>query len=346
MSGYSEIELITQGLSIPYTKGTLGKITKSKLTKLQNNEVWMNEFVRGIEMAMERYHLEGAPDTISERIVLQSLLWRAGVVFFEKDGNLLAFSGGPGGMINANGDPLDAYVYARNGIFNEHVNLYVHGGADSKLLRTNGFGMTNTYKNYGVMVWENKMRYPFIFILMYLAGCIADSYRMLDTIRQNLKHPYVVTAKESAIKSIKDFFDKRDNNEEYILNTGIFDADKVQITPLTVNGESVITGTQLIDWYENKRRELCGIDSNSQTDKKGENLITDELHINDQYEDMMIDKCLEQLNYDLDLVNKNFGTNMRFVKGIKDDEGKTEDVSGDENGDGGLSSDSGRSDEA
>jgi len=161
-----------------------------------------------------------------------------------------------------------------------------------------------------------------------------------------LKHPYVVTAKESAIKSIKDFFDKRDNNEEYILNTGIFDADKVQITPLTVNGESVITGTQLIDWYENKRRELCGIDSNSQTDKKGENLITDELHINDQYEDMMIDKCLEQLNYDLDLVNKNFGTNMRFVKGIKDDEGKTEDVSGDENGDGGLSSDSGRSDQA
>ena len=163
-------------------------------------------------------------------------------------------------------------------------------------------------------VWENQMRFPFIHTVTQYSEAVSDSMRTLDVVRQNLKHPYIIVADETVVPSIKEFFKKRDENLDYIIDSGVFPVDKIKILPLdAANTAQAKDVTELIEWYESKFRELCGIRSNSQTDKKGENLISDEVHINDDYEDLQVDRLIPYMQKQLDYVNKFYGTDIKVV---------------------------------
>lgn len=67
---------------------------------------------------------------------------------------------------------------------------------------------------------------------------------------------------------------------------------------------------------------LCGVENNAQMDKKGENLITEEVEINKEYTEFSVDKATEYIQKGLDDVNKLFGTNItvKEKEGVKDEE--------------------------
>ena len=302
--------------TIPLTGGIQGKVNREKLAKFKNAASFQNTFIRFLSDALMRYQFKGLPDTVSERVVLQSLLWYGGVAFFEKQGTLFALPAAPtGDGFNVYGDPGKAWIFSRNGQMNEEIKIHIPGGDDDAFLRVLNDGRKTGKGGAGVYVWENAMRFPFIHTVIQYAEAVSDSMRTLDVVRQNLKHPYIVVADETVVPSIKEFFKKRDENLDFIIDSGVFPVDKIKILPLdSANTEQVKDVTGLIEWYESKFRELCGIRSNAQMDKKGENLISDEVHINDSYEDLQVEKLIPYIQKGLDIVNKFYGTSITVHK--------------------------------
>lgn len=326
--------------AIPLTIDNSGKSIRKKAAAVKNQIVFQNVLARYILDALKRYHFEGLPETVSERVLLQSLLWYGRVCIFERGGALFGLPCAPSGAgLTIYGDYGSAFVFAANGQLNGQCRLYVHGSDESAFLaRTNG-AMPDTQLR-GVMIRENAIMFPFVRIAMQYAEAVADAYRTLDVVRRNLKAPYVLVGQEEVIPSIKKFLEDVENNvDKLALDSGVFPPDKVAALQLYQENGALTDTTQLIEWYENKYRELCGIDSNGQMDKKGENLVTAEISVNDMYEEISVDKSIQYIQEGLDDVNKLFGTSIK-VEGVKNEQDmagdagqRSGDVPGDDTGD-------------
>lgn len=300
-------------------------MTSKKMNKYKNIQEFQNVFVQLVNEALQRYTIENLPESCNERVVLESLLWYGSVCFFEKAGQILALPGTPSADFTLYGAPTKAIVYGRNG-YNETIKLYIPDGDNSALVRQNTFGGTEPIEGSGVWVRENYMVYPFIYYVMEYAEKIADTYRTLDITRANIKRPYVITAEESIINSVKEFFNKRDNNESYIISSGVFPADKINILPFDQNPENIRDCTGLIDFYFAKFRELEAISASPATiDKKAEITIP-ELNQNAGAQDATINTVKNVLEPELDFANKCLGTNMKFVSNIKEYEDKEKEA--------------------
>lgn len=299
-----------------YLGGAPGRKSRTKMRKWENDKQFQITFVRLVNEALQRYSIEGLPETVSERVVLQSLLWYGCVVFYEYEGNLFSLPGVPtGNGFNIYGDPGSAWVYSvMNGQFNKEVKLYIPGSDEAAFLKRL-IGDSQKGTPTGVIVWENKMRYPFIDTVWFFSKCIADCYRTLDVTRYWLKRPLLLTGPEEYSEDIKRLIDGMDENPNAVYIKELVGVDK-QTTLLNTNsnGQNLTDVTGILEWYENKFRELCGLDSNSQIDKKGENLITAELTVNDQYQQMQLDKSIEEIQKGLDYANRFFGLDMSVTQ--------------------------------
>lgn len=306
--------------NIPLYHGS-GKRTSRKLNRWKNNFLFQITFTRLLNITMETITIDGLPDTISERVFLQSLIWYGSAVAFKKNGGLFILPGIPtGNGFNIYGDCGEAWVYSiANGQFNEPVKLYIPGSDENAFLKRLIDG-EQTGKENGVIIWDNAMRYPFINTIIYFADSIADSMRTLDVSRFWLKRPVIFGAEESTQLSIDKTIKDMEENNTYTITNGLTGVDKTQLFNTNVNGQSLADITALIEWYENKFREFCGIDSNTQMDKKGENLITAEVTANQMYESISLDTRLHYINLGLDLVNKFFNTNMHAIAKKQDQE--------------------------
>jgi len=306
----------------------LGGSTKNKkrLAKFKNVLAFQLAFSRFVEDALGRYDFEGLPETVSKRVVLQSLLWHANVVFFDYKGSVLALPSAPTGDLNIYGDPATAETFSINGMLNERVDLFIHGSDQNAFLAKTLTIGDSTHR--GAMVWENKNRYPFINTVMFYAQAVADTMRTLDVVRANIKNPSIFVAEESVVNTVKKFLSDREDNVDSVISSGVFDPNKVSVIPYDTKGTSLADVTALVEWYESKFRELCGTRNNAQMDKKGENLIQAEVSVNDDYTEDSVQKCIETMSECLDDVNKILGTNIT----VKAREVQNENVSADDNG--------------
>lgn len=314
---------------IPLDICDMGKSTRKKLINMKNEVTFQNTFSRLLLDALQRYRFTGLPDTINERVLLQSLCWYGCACIYERGDNLFALPCAPSGAgVNMYGDFGSAWVFSLNGQANEEVRLYIEGQEDSAFVKkTNG---AITGKARGVMLRENHIMYPFVRTTIQFAEAIADAYRTLDVVRANIKRPYIITAEESVVNSVKKYFEQREQNFDHIISSGAFDPSKIVMVPIDVNGHSLDDATSLIEWYENHYREMCGLKNNSQIDKKGENLISEEVTVNDQYTGAQADRVVETIQHHLDICNKFFGCNIHVERAVEEEEGvNDENVSGD-----------------
>ena len=312
--------------------GDVGAANVKRLNKLKNAIVWQNVFATLLLDGLNRYKFKGLEQTaISERVLRQSLLWYGSASIFDKNGVLMALPCVPNGAgWNIYGDPAEGWLFSTIGQLNEQVDLYLPGSEESAFLeKTNGAINANA-KLKGVFIRENEICYPFIRQIMFYADAIADCMRSLDVVRNNIKRPFVITAEESVVNTVKQFFKKRDANEEYIISSGIFPANSIQLLPFATNSEALKDVTALIDWYHNKYKELCGVDNNSNIDKKGENLVTREIEVGEEYTDASIDKVIKSIQSSLDNVNKLYGTNITVEPAVEH-KNINKEVEGDDN---------------
>ena len=93
---------------------TYGEKTKNRrrLNKFKDDLTFQVNFAKAVEDALNRYEIEGIPETMSARVILQSLLWHACVVFFKKDEQMFALPGVPTEDLNIYGDPGFAEVFS------------------------------------------------------------------------------------------------------------------------------------------------------------------------------------------------------------------------------------------
>mgnify|MGYP004527750631 FL=1 len=288
-------------------------MTSKKLNKFKNAFEFQNVFAMLCNEALHgRYGIENVPESSDERTILESLLWYGRVYFFKKDGNVLSLPGANASSFTLYRSPSQAYVWGANG-YTQKIKLFIPNGENSSLVRMNSQRVTESKEGTGVMVRENELMYPFINYVIEFAEKITDTYRTLDVTRANIKRPYVVTAEESIIESVKSFFNKRDNNEEYIISSGIFPADKINILPFDQNPENIRDCTGLIDFYFSKFRELEAISSAPATIDKKAQISKDELHQNEGAQNAINASVANVLQRELDFCNEVLGTNMRVV---------------------------------
>lgn len=295
-----------------------------KLNKMKNAQEFQNWFAELLETATNRYKITGLPDTCNERVILQSFLWYGGCVFFEIEGSLLSLPGMPTTDYSLYGDAGYAYVYGRNG-FNKKIKLVIPN-AESKVVSKGVSGNQMGDTGEGVYIRERKNVYPFINYVISYAAKIADCSRTLDVQRFQMKRPYMITAEETVVPTVRKWMKSVGDNEEAIISTGVFPADKVAVVPLTVSGEDIKAVRELIEWYLSQFRELCGINSNPNTDKKA-NLLVDEINVNNEATEESVSDIVDYMQEQFDLVNRRFGTNIR-VEVKKDDE--VQELSGSE----------------
>lgn len=303
---------------------------RKKIEKLQQQRFFTTQFINHFQQAMKRYTIENVPNTCSERVIKQSLLCNCAVVFFrDKDsGGVFAMQGYPSGKgWNVNGDPISARVFSRNGLFNKEIDLYIPGSDEDPMIDKGITGESTNPK--GVIVWENEERYPFIFNVIDFAYRIADTYKTIDTNRTWMKIPFIPVIPESMKESMEALVKAIEENEKFIPVTAKGgDLDRFDLHDMLGREEAVRMCMELIDWYEQKYRECCGFDSNSSIDKKGENLLSDEVNFNLDFTNKITNFNIDFLNKQLEYVNKMLGTNMKAVE-----------VEGNDNEEAGLQSD-------
>ena len=166
----------------------------------------------------------------------------------------------------------------------------------------------------GVMVWENKKRFPYIYSVILYAQAISDTYRTLDVIRANIKNPQIFYGEESMRTTVERYLEMRESNASAaFISTGNLEADKLKLVPFDPKGTSLSDVTGLIEWYEGKLKERNGVKNNSQMDKKGENLVTAEVDVTDQSTAKNIDDLVEYLQSQIDVANEFLGLQMKVV---------------------------------
>lgn len=290
--------------------------TNKRLAEYKNNIEFINVFSRLVEKGLGRYQIENLPETCDPRVVKQSLLFHGAVCFFEREGSILALPCAPDSDLTMYGNVKHAFVYGRNG-FNEKITLFIKGSDDAPILDKTYSDING--KPTGVIVRENELAFPFVNFSVEYADKIADTLRSLDVARQNIKVPYIIVAEEAIINTVKKFFEDRDKNVEYIISSGIFPADKINLLPIQTTPESLKACTDLIEWYMNDYDSLCGLNSNSNPDKK-ERLLVDEVNANNQATKSFIDDTIDYMQSELDFANKVFGLNMKATRGEDEDD--------------------------
>lgn len=301
--------------------------TFKQLNKFKNNQIFQIIFNRFYNMALDRYSFEGLPTSMSTRVIKQSLLWNATVYPFQYMGSNIALPGNVGGKFNMYGDISNAFVYGYNG-FNTEIGIILPGSEEASVLKQTTFMADNPKEGKGVLVRENDACFPFINVVIYYATQVADALRTLDTQVSHLKTPYLVFCEESQIEDVKRFYKNVKNNEDFIISTGIFPADKVHIEYLNNNGEDINTVISVIEWLTNQYKEVCGITTNANVDKKGENLIQDEIHINEDYTDKNQQSVVDKINEGFSLYNEIFGTNITCVPNKQREENTNDELFG------------------
>lgn len=303
----------------------VSSLSKKKKAKLKNDAKFMMVFRRLIGDALRgRYDIQDLPPTVSKRILLRDLWSKAFTVIYLEKGIPVCLPSMIGGdELNVVGEPGTAWVNAVNGKVNKQIKLIIPGVDTSSFL--------GHKDGVGVLIRENDMYMPFALTTISYALAIADAMRTLDVVSSNMKTPFVIVAEQSIVNTVKKFFEDRDDNLDYIISSGVFPVDKIQILPFDPQATNLTQCTQLIDWLENKYREACGIPANGQSDKKGENLITGEIDVATDYCTLQKMKAIDTLNEGFELVNNSFGLNIKAVDPFDRPE-YNKDMGGDENG--------------
>lgn len=306
---------------------TLGK---KKRSERKNDLSYMLAFQTFAGDALRlRYRIDGLPDTCDERMIMQSLLWRGNILFVDYHDSLLSLPGSENGQPTVYGRFTSGYTMSLNGLFNRWVRLAIQGGDESDIVKK-AMDMRKNGELDAVAVHESWIRFPFIYFCIYYAEAVADTMRTIDVARGHLKRPWIITAEESVIDTVRAYFKGVKDNDEVILSSGVFPVDKIQVLPLETTSASIQSATELVEWYEHRFRILCGLPGNAAVDKKGENLISDEISISTDYAMSQGEKLLSVLQEGLDLTNRRFGTHMTARRAVDYEKNEESDLSTDD----------------
>lgn len=265
--------------------------------KYKNTNEFLNFFNTLKEIALNSFKWEGLPETVDELFFEKVLLERGGACFYESPYGILGLYVSGLSDLSIYGYPTKGSCMGLNGkTFN--CNFYVPGA---------GF---TTESNKAVICYDNSNAYPYIRYIYNAAARLSDIIRSTDVIAENLKQPMTITAPEQAINSIKQTYKQRKDNEPLIITSKAFDVNNIKVWQNEVSSDNLKVMWEHFYNLESYIKEILGVNSNDQQDKK-ERLLVDEVNANNESIQISIDKRLEQRQKFCDIINKQFGLNVK-----------------------------------
>lgn len=275
------------------------------VTKFQNIRSAVNTFARYCNIASHRFEFEGCPETISERVLREGLLWYPCISFWTVGDSTVAMPSVPGGSgFNAYGDLGDGFAYAKNGKVYK-INYDIPGGDTVRILNeTVGPRVSAEYS--GRYIRANDLMFPFINTVIFYTEQVADTLRAIENARILLKHPIGLYTTEAQKKNWEKWYNElKENQPIMFINKNKpadgHEPDKAEVVNLVEGGDIIKPASEVLDWFENRFLAECGVGNiGSQVDKKGENLISDEVHGSDAVTNMVTEGLVEYINNELE----------------------------------------------
>lgn len=276
-----------------------------KLAYMENKRAAITTFARYVNIAAHRYGFDGVPDTMSERVIRESLLWYPITSFFTIGDNTFCLPAVPAGRwYNAYGNFGDGFAYARNGKV-YHINFDMPGAQDARFLnQTVGPKIDGDFK--GVCIRENDTCIPFIYTVLFYVEQVADTIRGLENARFLLKHPVGVWTTPEQKKTWERYFKRVDENMPYVFfnknkpQDGR-QPDEAEVINFLKDGDIIKPTIEMVDWWEQRFLAECGVGNmGSQVDKKGENMIDAEVHSSDDVTNMITSGLVDYINNQLE----------------------------------------------
>lgn len=285
----------------------VSKLSTKKLKKFENNMEFQNIFHNFFNAALNVFEYENLPDTMDERMIERAFLLSGRCLAAEDNGGLLSLVGAPASGWTLYGYPVKAFGWGFNG-YNKEFNVYVPGADESDAIRRNAGGET-AGTPAAVMGYDNSTAYPYVNYLITECYRLANLKMAIDVLVENLKQPLIVSCNDDAVNTVREAFKERGDNMPAIVGTGKMPLDAFKVWDTKASPETLESFKNLYEWYENNLRELFGINSNEQTDKK-ERLLVDEVNINNEMTIDSVDKRLVWRKRWCDQINSIFGTNI------------------------------------
>lgn len=259
-------------------------------------------------MACNRFKWHNLPNGIESRHI-EKFLFECGQCFFYKDKNL--------GLIclpctnscspNIYGDTIQVNVTSYNGRIN-------------KTLST----------DKGVRILANDLMLPTRYFIEHYVQKMDD---VETVIKRNLKQqmkPFVVTATEKNLLSVKNIINDVDNGEEVVITDKNLSEEGFEGFKLLLTGVEY-----LIDKLEMERKAveselLSFLGINNVSTEKKERLLTDEVNANNEYTLTNLDLEFKTRKLACDLINEKFDLNIYVEKVV--DSFKNIEKGGENNG--------------
>lgn len=311
--------------------------TYKQAVYMKNMEADINTFSRYANIAAHRVDFEGAPPTVSTRVVRESLLWYPITIFFVVGDSTICLPGNPSiGGFNAAGNFASGIATAKNGE-NYQIRFSMPGTDESKFLLTTTGGDIMVNPDYeGTYIRANDMCFPFINRVLWYSRNVADLLRSVENNIFLVKHPVIVPTTVKGRKTMLEWIRQTEDNYPYQFlfknSDGRTEPDDVKVQNLDEQGTISKSAMEMIDWLEQRFYGECGIENmGSQVDKKGENMINAEVSASDDITNFVTQGLVDYINDELEVmgVKKLPGMeNFRCVprKGISN--GETDDIRG------------------
>lgn len=259
-------------------------------------------------MACNRFKWYNLPNGIESRHI-EKFLFEWGQCFFYKDKNLglICLPCTSSGMSNIYGDTI-------------HVNVTSYNGRINKTLST----------DEGVKILANDLMLPTKYFIEHYVQKMDD---VETVIKRNLKQqmkPFVVTATEKNLLSVKNIIDDVNNGEEVVITDKNLSEEGFEGFKLLQTGVEY-----LIDKLEMERKAveselLSFLGLNNVNTEKKERLLTGEINANNEYTMTNLDLEYKTRKLACELINDKFGENIYVEKVV--DSFKNIEKRGNDNG--------------
>lgn len=270
-----------------------------KAAALQNFRSGRRCFARYSELAAHTTSYEGYTETISERTMREGLLWYPLVTIFRVGDTWINLPAVPGGRgFNAQGNFGDCFAYGKNGRV-YHVNLHIPGEDENAFLsRTPGPETPGEYEGYAIRA--NDSCTPMIDTVIFYSEQIADLLSAVANCTPLLHHPIDFQVSQKQRTTALKWFKELDSNIPIMFTPLAEDGGSLMnVAPvnLLANGDIIKPTIEALDWFDQRCLTEIGVKNmGSQVDKKGENLLTDEVNGTDTVTSLVVKNQVNLIN--------------------------------------------------
>lgn len=256
-----------------------------KDARWKNNREFNNWFSYFANLYMNSFEWVNMPPSINTRFLEETLFWDGKILFFnDKDYGYMALPCSGEGMQN----PYWEYTKYRasSNQYNEVFNA-----------------------EECVLIRENQLMYPVLFMIETLTAKICDASRTIDVYAKSMKRPWLVTCSEDEKCTHKTLIDAVEDNELAIIGAkGRIGGESMKVYGNSQDGNGLMSLWRHKHELLNEIMTYFGI-NNSNTDKR-ERLLTNEVDSNLQLIKLNIDTKLDWRKIACDEINKKFGLNV------------------------------------